>query len=129
MAGLYDKLGQSNLNIFSGQVLEDFLREFHGKQGYKRYNEMRANSPIVGALLLAIENAVRGVKFQWTSDLVQEAEAKQRQQDSEEAAKIGAEAAKPPKPPNRQKDVLTGVFGALAARSFSSVATTPRALR
>lgn len=109
MTGPYNKLGESGLNIFSGQVLEDFLREFHGKQGYRRYNEMRLNSPIIGALLLAIENAVRGVKFQWTSDLVKEAEATQRQKDSEEASKIGAEGTKPPKPAKYTADEVAAI--------------------
>lgn len=98
MAGIYDTPGESGLNVFSGQVLEDFLREFHGRLGYKRYNEMRLNSPIIGALLLAIENAVRAVKFEWTSDEAEAAKAQQRAQDAEEAARIGQADATAPKP-------------------------------
>lgn len=53
-------MGKTGLGAFSGRILEDFLIELRGQQGYKRFNEMRLNSPEVGALLLAIENAIRG---------------------------------------------------------------------
>src|SRR5512138_944586 len=64
---LTNEIGVTGLEDFSGQIREDFLRELRGKEGYKRYNEMRLNSPVVGALLLAIEQAIRGVKWQYTS--------------------------------------------------------------
>lgn len=62
-----DELGTTGLAEFSGQIQEDFLRELRGKDGYARYNEMRLNSPVIGAMLLAIEQAVRGVTWNFTS--------------------------------------------------------------
>ena len=64
--------GYTGLNMFSGQVLEDFLTEMRGSQAYKRFNEMRLNSPVVGAMLVAVEQAIRGVDWQFTSEAGEE---------------------------------------------------------
>jgi len=61
-------IGQTGLLEFSGQIQEDFLKELRGKEAYKRYNEMRLNSPVIGALLLANEQAIRGVEWTFTSE-------------------------------------------------------------
>jgi hypothetical protein len=58
--------GTTGLNQWQGRIQEDFLRELHGREGYKRYSEMRLNSAVVGALLLAIEQAIRGVTWTFT---------------------------------------------------------------
>lgn len=68
MAQVLDETGYSGLANFSGIIQEDFLREFHGREGYKRYNEMRLNSPPIGALLLAIENAIRPIQWYYKSE-------------------------------------------------------------
>lgn len=63
------EIGATGLSAFSGQIREDFLKELRGKEAIKRYNEMRLNSPIIGALLTAIEQSIRGIEWQYTSDL------------------------------------------------------------
>ena len=63
------ELGETGLSIWAGRVQEDFLIQLRGIQGVKMFNEMRLNSPVVGALLTAIEQAVRSVDWFWTSDL------------------------------------------------------------
>lgn len=68
----YSETGYTGLTSFSGQVQEDFLKELRGKEGYKRFNEMRLNSPIVGALLFANEQAIRKVSWNFTSDAGEE---------------------------------------------------------
>ena len=63
------EIGYTGLAEWSGMISEDFLRELRGKQGYKRYNEMRLNSPVVGAMLLAIEQSIRTVSWNYVSEL------------------------------------------------------------
>src|SRR3990172_2306395 len=62
------EIGSSGLLAWSGIIQEDFLTELQGKRGYKLYNEMAKNEPVVGALLLAIEHAIRGVTWTFASD-------------------------------------------------------------
>ena len=62
------ELGKTGLVEFSGQIQDDFLREMRGKEAYKRYDEMRRNSPIVSALLLANEQSIRKVSWNFTSE-------------------------------------------------------------
>lgn len=64
----YTELGYTGLSEFSGQIQQDFLREWRGLEAYKRANEMRLNSPVVGALLLAIEQSIRAASWQFTSE-------------------------------------------------------------
>jgi hypothetical protein len=71
MPNKYDKLseiGYTGLSVWGGQVYDDFLQEMRGLQGIKRYNEMRYNSPIVAALLSAIEQSVRTCSWTVESD-------------------------------------------------------------
>lgn len=51
------RIGDSGLmpGGFTSRIEADFLRELNGTEGYKRYNEMRLNSPVIAALLRAIE--------------------------------------------------------------------------
>jgi len=63
------ELGRTGLSEWSGQIQEDFLKELHGKKGYKKYNEMRMNSPVIGGMLLAIEQALRKITWDVTSDV------------------------------------------------------------
>ena len=53
--------GTTGLIVYSGVVQEEFLKELRGKQGYARFNEMRLNSPIIGARLYYHEQAIRKV--------------------------------------------------------------------
>src|SRR3990167_2787536 len=65
-----DKLGHSGLGVFSGIVIDDFLTELLGRQGYKRYDEMWRNSPIVGGMLSALSRSVMStVEWGWGSNL------------------------------------------------------------
>ncbi|MBD3320707.1 MAG: hypothetical protein GF350_06390 [Chitinivibrionales bacterium] len=68
MAKNTKEIGYSGLSEWSGRIQEDFLRDLRGKRGYKRYNEMRLNSPVVGAMLLAIEQSIRGISWDYVSD-------------------------------------------------------------
>ncbi|RPI55955.1 MAG: hypothetical protein EHM56_04845 [Chloroflexi bacterium] len=63
------EIGYTGLKAFHGVVQEEFLTELRGNEAYKRYNEMRLNSGVVGGMLLAIEQSIRGVDWQFVSDL------------------------------------------------------------
>src|SRR3990167_1564250 len=76
------EIGSTGLLKYSGFVNQDFLQEWQGKKAYKNANEMRLNSPVIAALLNAIEQSVRSVKWQWTSDAGEEDERLQLIQDS-----------------------------------------------
>lgn len=60
--------GKTGLSEFNGIITEDFYRELRGQEGYKRYDEMRLNSPVVGGLLLAVEQSIRRVRWQFVSN-------------------------------------------------------------
>jgi hypothetical protein len=62
------EIGSSGLKQYNGIIQEDFLREWRGTEAVKRANEMRLNSPIVAALLLAIEHAVLNVDISLSSE-------------------------------------------------------------
>ena len=62
------EIGVTGLAEFSGQIQADFLRELRGKEGYKRYREMQLNSPVIGGMLLAIEQAIRGISWEFTGE-------------------------------------------------------------
>ena len=68
MATNTKELGRTGLADWSGHIQEDFLRELRGKEAYKRYDEMRRNSPIIGALIQAVEQSIRVVSWEYTSD-------------------------------------------------------------
>jgi hypothetical protein len=63
-----EEVGRTGLKAFSGIVQDEFLVELRGVSGYKKYDEMRRNSPVIAALLLAIEQSVRGVTWSYVSD-------------------------------------------------------------
>jgi hypothetical protein len=81
---IYKEIGSTGLLQWSGIIQEDLLKELWGRQGYKRFNEMRLNSPIVGALLMAIEQSIRGVDWTWTSELGEEDPRLEILQESQE---------------------------------------------
>lgn len=64
----FNEIGSTGLAEFNGTIQDEFLRELRGKEGYKRFDEMRRNSPIVGAALLAVENLIRQISWDFTSD-------------------------------------------------------------
>jgi len=67
--GNFSEIGVTGLSAFSGQIQADFLREMRGKEGYKRFDEMRKNNPVVRGLLLSIEQPIRAVSWEFSSDL------------------------------------------------------------
>jgi ribosomal protein L12E/L44/L45/RPP1/RPP2 len=81
----YTEQGSSGLVTFSGIIQDEFLRELRGKEGYKRFDEMRRNSPIIGALLLANELAIRKVSWNFESA---EDEAKKKQAEQAKKDKV-----------------------------------------
>lgn len=62
------EVGTSGLAQFSGLIFQEPLVELRGKEAYKRYDEMRRNSPIISALLLSIENPIRSTSWTFASD-------------------------------------------------------------
>ena len=62
------EIGKTGLAAFRGRIQEDFLTDLRWPDAYKLYNEMRMNSPIIGALLMGIELSVRACAFEWTSE-------------------------------------------------------------
>ena len=62
------ELGTTGLEAWQGRIHQEFLTELRGTAGYKKYNEMRLNSAVIGALLLAIEQAIRGIGWNFTSE-------------------------------------------------------------
>jgi len=59
--------GTTGLAVFSGLIHEEFLRELRGKEGYKRFDEMRRNSPVVGSMLYYHEQAIRKVSWNFAN--------------------------------------------------------------
>jgi hypothetical protein len=65
----FSEIGTTGLSQFSGIIQADFLREWRGKEAYKRSDEMRRNSPVIAALLQANELSIRKVSWTFTSDI------------------------------------------------------------
>lgn len=63
------EVGTTGLAQFTGLIMQEPLVELRGTEAYKRYNEMRLNSPIIGSLLLSIENPLRQVSWTFASDI------------------------------------------------------------
>lgn len=64
-----DEIGRTGLLNFAGLIQEDFLRELRGREAYKRYDEMRRNSPVIAALLMAYEQSIRRVDWSFVSEI------------------------------------------------------------
>src|SRR3990167_4728413 len=59
--GTYGEIGVTGLKHWSGYIDEEFHRELRGDKGLKVYEEMQANDATVGAVLYAVEMALRNV--------------------------------------------------------------------
>lgn len=57
------EIGVSGLRVYSGYVVEEFLKELQGERGRRVYREMSENDAIVGAVLSAIGLVLRAVKW------------------------------------------------------------------
>lgn len=75
--GGYNELGRTGLKHFSGTLYEEWLPQLQGDRGVKIYTEMRDNSPVIGAMLFAIEHLLRSVDWyvEPASDAVPDQEA------------------------------------------------------
>lgn len=60
---LPDEIGVSGLARSGGFVQEEFLPELAGERGLRVYREIRDNDPIGGALIMAITNLMRQIKW------------------------------------------------------------------
>jgi len=60
--------GFTGLIQHNGIIQQDFLRELQGKKGYKKFDEMRLNSPVAAGLLNAITLAIRTIDWDFISD-------------------------------------------------------------
>lgn len=69
MAKNSNEIGRTGLDQFSGTIQADFLREMRGSEAYKKFQEMRLNSAVVGGLLLAIRQPVLAMEWTPASDV------------------------------------------------------------
>lgn len=69
MPNMFNEIGNTGLNAWNGVIQEEILRELRGVEGYRRYNEMRLNSPVITAMLTAVEHSVRKVTWEVSSDI------------------------------------------------------------
>ena len=58
-------LGVTGLKRAGGTVTEEWLLDLRGREGMRRYREMRDNSAILGACFEAIEKLFRQFRFEW----------------------------------------------------------------
>ena len=68
------EIGLTGLKRRGGTIHEEFLPELQGKRGRKIYTEMAENDPVVGAILFAIEQLVRGADWAVTPSSEDEAD-------------------------------------------------------
>lgn len=73
----FAELGVSGLKYANGTVQEEFLPQLAGNKAIKVYREMMDNSPVVGAILFAVEMLCRSVSWSVTpaSESTQDKEA------------------------------------------------------
>lgn len=59
----FREIGRSGLQQNSGYVQEEFLTDLQGANAVKLYKEMRDNDPVIGAVLMALQNLVRQARW------------------------------------------------------------------
>jgi len=57
------EIGRTGLEMNSGYIQEEFLSDLQGTNAIKMYKEMRDNDPIIGAVLMALQNLVRQARW------------------------------------------------------------------
>jgi hypothetical protein len=68
-ANNFGEVGISGLKFQSGWLYEEFISDLNSQQKRARiFNEMRSNDPVIGAMLLARELAIRGVEWRIEGD-------------------------------------------------------------
>lgn len=70
----FKEFGSAGLRAFSGWVREEFLPNLQGRQAAQKYREMMDNSPIIGAIMYAINSTMRKVNWRVTPAGEDEAE-------------------------------------------------------
>lgn len=60
---LTDEIGTTGLRQFAGYVDEERLPQLRGDRALDYFRQMRDNDPIVGGMLLAVENKIRGLDW------------------------------------------------------------------
>lgn len=68
MTSMGGQLGGIALPHSGGIVFREFLRELSGLQGMQTYTEMSRNEPVIGSVLLAMEQMIKNVTLLVTSD-------------------------------------------------------------
>jgi len=58
----FGEIGRSGLNLWGGEIREEFLRELKGKEWRKIIKEMKDNDPIIGSMLFAVSMLIRQAK-------------------------------------------------------------------
>lgn len=58
-----NELGRTGLKHFSGVLYEEWLPQLQGERGQRVYQEMAENSPVIGAMLFAVEALLRSVDW------------------------------------------------------------------
>lgn len=79
----FKEVGNSGLRAFSGYVREEFLYQLQGRQGATIYREMADNSPIIGAVVFAIQATMR--KVRWRTNPAADTPAAQEMADFAES--------------------------------------------
>lgn len=59
----FTELGSTGLRRWAGQVDEEFLPQLRGVRAIKTFREMRANDPVVGAVVFAVDMLLRQVSW------------------------------------------------------------------
>lgn len=59
----FSEIGTSGLRQYGGYVLEEWLGQLHGRKASWMYREMIDNSPVIGAILFAIEWMARSTTW------------------------------------------------------------------
>ncbi len=60
--GNFGEIGRSGLNLWGGEIREEFLRELRGKEWRKLIKEMKDNDAIIGAMFFAVSMLIRQAK-------------------------------------------------------------------
>lgn len=60
---LYRDIGSYGLRSYGGWIREEFLRALQGREAQRVWREMGDNSPVIGAVLFAIQQAMRKVAW------------------------------------------------------------------
>lgn len=58
-----NELGRTGLKHYSGLLYEEFLPQLQGQKANKIYREMQDNSPVIGAVMYAVESTLRSVDW------------------------------------------------------------------